>query len=121
LRHYSVHREKERVTHYVQFAVPKRSGGERVILAPKRELKAVLRALNSLLVEKPPVSEYAHGFRSLFDPAIRERTHRDLPSARNVGTVTKNNIRGASKGDGSALHAVTIFRPKRHVDNEVRE
>jgi RNA-directed DNA polymerase len=63
LRHYSVHREKERVTHYVQFAVPKRSGGERIILAPKRELKAVLRALNSLLVEKLPVSEYAHGFR----------------------------------------------------------
>jgi RNA-directed DNA polymerase len=63
LRHYSVHREKERVSHYVQFAIPKRSGGERIILAPKRELKAVLRELNSLLVDKLPVSEYAHGFR----------------------------------------------------------
>lgn len=63
LRHYSVHREKERVTHYVQFAVPKRSGGERIILAPKRQLKALLRALNTQLVQKLPVSEYAHGFR----------------------------------------------------------
>lgn len=62
LRHFSIHREKERVLHYVQFAIPKRSGGERVILAPKRELKTLLRSLNSLLITKLPVSEYSHGF-----------------------------------------------------------
>jgi RNA-directed DNA polymerase len=63
MRFYSVHREKERVVHYVQFAIPKRNGGERIILAPKRELKGLLRELNARLVEKLPVSEYAHGFR----------------------------------------------------------
>lgn len=75
LRYYSVHREKERVVHYVQFAIPKRSGGERVILAPKRELKALLRKLNALLVEKLPKSEYAHGFRKGRSIATNAATH----------------------------------------------
>lgn len=75
LRHYSVHRERERVAHYVQFAIPKRSGGERVILAPKRDLKAVLREVNKQLVEKLPVSEYAHGFRKGRSIATHAEAH----------------------------------------------
>ena len=63
LRHFSIHRPMERVSHYVQFAIPKRTGGERLILAPKKELKRLQRRLNELLVNRLPVSEYAHGFR----------------------------------------------------------
>lgn len=63
LRHYSIHRQRERVVHYVQFAVAKRDGSERLILAPKRRLKALQRKLLQLLVDKLPVSEHAHGFR----------------------------------------------------------
>lgn len=63
LRFFSIHREADRFRHYVSFAVPKRSGGERVLHAPKRKLKAIQRRLNGLLVEKLPVSEHAHGFR----------------------------------------------------------
>lgn len=62
LRHFSVHRQRDRVSHYVTFAVPKRSGGQRLIHAPKKGLKAVQRKLLSLLVEKLPVSPHAHGF-----------------------------------------------------------
>jgi RNA-directed DNA polymerase len=62
LRHYSVHRERDRVSHYLTFAVPKRSGGQRLIHAPKSGLKAVQRKLLSLLVQKLPVSPHAHGF-----------------------------------------------------------
>jgi RNA-directed DNA polymerase len=62
LRHFSQHRYREGIAHYVTFAVPKRSGGERLIHAPKRRLKAVLRNLDSLLVSKLPKSEHAHGF-----------------------------------------------------------
>ena len=62
LRHYSIHSARERVPHYVMFAVPKRSGGERLIMAPKSRLKAIQRRLNALLVAKLPASEYAHGF-----------------------------------------------------------
>jgi len=60
---FSIHRERERQPHYVTFAIPKRSGGKRLIMAPKRRLKAIQRKLLELLVEKLPVSEHAHGFR----------------------------------------------------------
>lgn len=63
LRHFSIHREKERTPHYVTFAIPKRSGGERHIMAPKRRLKAIQRSLLALLVEKLPATDQAHGFR----------------------------------------------------------
>lgn len=64
LRHFSIHRQKERVAHYITFAVPKRNGGERLILAPKAKLKALQRKLNALLVIRLPVSDAAHGFRA---------------------------------------------------------
>jgi retron-type reverse transcriptase len=60
---FAIHRERERQTHYVTFAIPKRSGGKRLIMAPKRRLKAIQRKLLDLLVEKLPVSESAHAFR----------------------------------------------------------
>jgi retron-type reverse transcriptase len=62
LRYYAIHRDASRVYHYVTFAIPKRSGGQRQILAPKRKLKAIQRKLR-LLVDDLPVSEHAHGFR----------------------------------------------------------
>jgi retron-type reverse transcriptase len=64
LRHFSTHSPKDRITHYVTFAIPKRTGGERLIMAPKARLKRLQRKLNALLVNKLPVSEYAHGFRT---------------------------------------------------------
>ncbi len=64
LRHFSVHSARDASSHYVTFAVPKRSGGERLIMAPKSRLKAVQRELQRTLVSKLPLSEYAHGFRT---------------------------------------------------------
>src|SRR5438093_3030981 len=62
LRHFCQHRQRETVPHYITFAIPKRTGGERLIHAPKRRLKEVLRKLDRLLVCKLPKSEHAHGF-----------------------------------------------------------
>jgi hypothetical protein len=61
-RHFCQHRQRETTPHYVTFAIQKRSGGERLIHAPKRRLKEVLRKLDRLLVCKLPRSERAHGF-----------------------------------------------------------
>jgi len=61
LRHLSQHRQRETAPHYITFAIPKRSGGERLIHAPKRRLKEVLRKLDRLLVRSCQ-SEHAHGF-----------------------------------------------------------
>jgi len=60
---FAIHRERERQPHYVTFAIPKRSGGRRLIMAPKRRLKSIQRNLLTLLVEKLPVGDHAHAFR----------------------------------------------------------
>lgn len=60
---FAIHRERERQPHYITFSIPKRSGGKRLIMAPKRRLKALQRRLLALLVEKLPVSQHAHAFR----------------------------------------------------------
>lgn len=60
---FTTHREREQHPHYVAFSIPKRSGGRRVIMAPKRGLKTVQRTALAQLVERLPVSEYAHAFR----------------------------------------------------------
>jgi RNA-directed DNA polymerase len=62
LRHFSIHRAKERTPHYVTYEIAKRSGGKRLIHAPKKRLKAILQKVLHELVEKLPVSEHAHGF-----------------------------------------------------------
>ena len=100
LRHFSIHREKERTPHYVTFAIPKRSGGERLIMAPKRRLKAVQRQLLALLVDKLPVTEHAHGFRrgrsirTGAEPHVGRRTvvHLDLQDF--FPTITFARVRG---------------------------
>ena len=75
LRHYSIHRQRETSPHYVTFAIPKRSGGHRLIHAPKKRLKAIQRRLNAELVGKLPVSQYAHGFRAGRSVASNAKCH----------------------------------------------
>lgn len=75
LRHFSMQRDMERVPHYIQFAIPKRRGGERLLLAPKCKLKKIQRQLNTLLVSKLPVSDYAHGFRAQRSIATHAANH----------------------------------------------
>jgi retron-type reverse transcriptase len=63
LRFYAIHRRAERYPHYVAFTLPKRSGGQRLIMAPKRRLKDIQRRLGDLLVRRLPGSDHSHGFR----------------------------------------------------------
>jgi RNA-directed DNA polymerase len=63
LHYFACHRLDDQICHYVSFRIPKSSGGSRLIMAPKRELRALQRSLLEQLVEKLPMSEYAHGFQ----------------------------------------------------------
>lgn len=74
-RYFSQHRHRETLSHYVAFAIPKRSGGERIIHAPKKKLKAVLRAVDKLLISRLPVSAHAHGFVKGRSIATNARLH----------------------------------------------
>ena len=100
LRHFSIHRQRERVPHYLAYAIPKRSGGTRIIHAPKQRLKAILRTVQRELVGKLPVSTHAHGFvtgRSVKTgalPHVRKQVVMRLDLADFFGTVTMARVRG---------------------------
>jgi retron-type reverse transcriptase len=62
LRWFTHDRPADTVWHYVRYTVPKRSGGERVILAPKPELKALQRKILRGLLAQVPAAPAVHGF-----------------------------------------------------------
>jgi RNA-directed DNA polymerase len=62
LRWFTHDRPADTTWHYVRYVIPKRSGGERVILAPKRELRALQRKVLDGLVAHVPTAWAAHGF-----------------------------------------------------------
>ena len=62
LRYLSYYRSISKISHYIQYAIPKKSGGVRNISAPLPRLKYVQRAILDKLLLKVKISEYAHGF-----------------------------------------------------------
>jgi retron-type reverse transcriptase len=62
LRWLAFHNEAATRTHYVQFSVPKRSGGTRTLSAPHRSLAEAQRWVFREVVSKLPVEAPAHGF-----------------------------------------------------------
>jgi hypothetical protein len=113
LRFWSIHRRDDRVWHYVQFTIPKASGGQRLILAPKKRLKAIQRRLVELLVSKLPVSEYAHAYRAghsvrtMAEPHVGRRVLVQLDLKDFFPTITFGRVRGllVALGYGYAVAA----------------
>ena len=100
LRWLACHRYDDRLTHYYQYRVPKRSTGFRTIMAPKTTLKSAQRTLLEQLVQRLPVSDHAHGFVAGRSVATNARhhvgrrvvLHFDLEDF--FGTVTFGRVRG---------------------------
>lgn len=63
LRFLAFARRTSRTTHYVTFAVPKKSGGVRVISAPMPRLRAAQDWILRNILDRVPVHDAAHGFR----------------------------------------------------------
>jgi retron-type reverse transcriptase len=100
LRHFSIHRDRDRVCHYVTFAIAKRNGSQRLIMAPKRRLKAIQKTMLRELVSKLPVSEAAHGFlpgrsiRSGATPHVGQKVLLKLDLRDFFPSVTFARVRG---------------------------
>ncbi len=62
LKWLAFHSEVVKHTHYVRFAVKKKSGGERVLSSPHKKLKAIQRWLLAEVLNKIPLEDPAHGF-----------------------------------------------------------
>ena len=112
---FAIHRERERQPHYVRFAIPKRSGGKRLILAPKRRLKAIQRKLLALLIEKLPMSEHAHAFRrgrsirSGAEPHVGKRSVLKLDLKDFFPSVSAARVRGLLIACGYSFPVATTL------------
>lgn len=62
LRWLAYHAEASTVTHYVRFMIPKKSGGERMLSAPHRQLAAAQRWIFEHILTPLPAHDAAHGF-----------------------------------------------------------
>ena len=62
LRYLAFAREVSTVSHYHRFTIPKRTGGERLISAPHRKLKAAQHWILAHVLEPLALAEHAHGF-----------------------------------------------------------
>lgn len=62
LRWLAFHAEASTLSHYVQFLVPKKSGGERMLSAPHEQLAAAQQWILANILSKLPAHEAAHGF-----------------------------------------------------------
>ena len=115
LRSFSTHSARDRRAHYVTFAIPKRSGGERLIMAPKTRLKRLQRQLNALLVTKLPVSEYAHGFlgghsvRTNAEPHVGKNVILRLDITDFFGAIHFGRVRGLLIAFGYGYSVATVL------------
>jgi retron-type reverse transcriptase len=100
LRWFTHDKAADAVWHYVKYTIPKRSGGQRVILAPKRELKALQRKILDEILAKVPASESAHGFITGRSVVTNARPHVGKEVVLNLDlkdffpTVTFPRVRG---------------------------
>jgi retron-type reverse transcriptase len=62
LRWLSFHRRGAALVHYHRYQIPKRSGGQRLISAPKPQLARCQRWVLEEILSRLPVTDLAHGF-----------------------------------------------------------
>ncbi len=100
LRWFTHDKPAETVWHYVRYTVPKRRGGERTILAPKRELKALQRKVLQDILMRVPAASCAHGFvpeRSIVtnaEPHVGKQVVLNLDLKDFFPSITFGRVRG---------------------------
>jgi RNA-directed DNA polymerase len=115
LRFLAYHREVSTVSHYRRFKIPKRTGGERVISAPRRRLKAAQHWILHQLLERLPVSEHAHGFCAGRSIVSNARPHLGASVVINVDlrdffpSVSQRRIKGLFRKLGYAEEVATLL------------
>ncbi len=132
LRWMAYHRDAATKLHYYRFTIPKRTGGERPIWAPHKQLKAAQRWILRNIVERLPVHGAAHGFlpgRSIASNAAQHSGARiivkvDLKDF--FPTVTLPRVKGVFRKAGYREQIATLLAllcteaPREIVEHEGR-
>jgi RNA-directed DNA polymerase len=115
LRWLAFHDDAPQRIHYVQFEVPKRSGGTRLLSAPMPRLAAAQRWVLDHLLAKLPLEDAAHGFVSRRSTVTAARPHVGRDVVLNVDiedffpTITFPRVRGVFTSLGYSPAVATIL------------
>ena len=115
LRWMAYHRDAATKLHYYRFTIPKRSGGERPIWAPHKQLKAAQRWILRNIVERLPVHGAAHGFLPGRSIASNAAQHADSKIIVKVDlkdffpTVTLPRVKGVFRKAGYREQIATLL------------
>ena len=115
LRFLAFHSEAQTVAHYTQFEVPKRSGGTRVLSAPKPKMAKAQEFILHELLEKLPTEAPAHGFIKGRSTVTNARMHQGQSVVMNQDlvdffpTITFPRVRGLFCRMGYSPAVATIL------------
>lgn len=115
LRWLAFHSEASAVTHYVRFAVPKKSGGVRELAAPHHDLASAQRWILINLLERVPLHEAAHGFvrtrgtMSNAVPHVLKATVINLDLKDFFPSITFPRVKGIFQGLGYSPAVATVL------------
>jgi hypothetical protein len=132
LRWLCFHNEAADRMHYVQFLVPKRSGGTRLLAAPLPRLSRAQAWILRSLLDKVPAESPAHGFVKGRSTVTNARPHTDRAVVVNLDlsdffpSITWRRVRGVFEKLGYSPAAATVLAllctepPRRRVEYEGR-
>ncbi|MEM9070116.1 MAG: reverse transcriptase family protein [Myxococcota bacterium] len=115
LRWLSFHEEAARKTHYVQFSVPKRTGGTRVLSSPMPHLRKAQTFVRESILEKLTLHDAAHGFVGGRSTVTCAKPHQGRDVVVNLDlkdffpSVTFPRVRGLFEMVGYSPAAATIL------------
>ncbi|HLL23234.1 MAG TPA: reverse transcriptase family protein [Kofleriaceae bacterium] len=115
LRWLCFHTEAAQKTHYVYFAVPKRSGGTRLLAAPHAKLAAAQQWIQEHILGKLELTPYAHGFVPQRSTVTNARLHVgrsiviNLDLADFFPSITYPRVRGLFESIGYSPAAATLL------------
>jgi hypothetical protein len=115
LRWLAYHRDVDSGTHYHRWYVPKRDGSQRLISAPKPELKAAQRWIAREVTEHLPVHGAAHGFLAGRSIATNAHVHAGARVVVKLDirgfypTVTVRRVKGLLRRAGLGEQVATVM------------
>jgi len=115
LRFLAFARNTSKVTHYVQFTIPKRTGGERLISAPMERLKRAQHWILEQLLANQWLHDAAHGFRAERSIVTNAQPHVGAEVVINLDlkdffpTVTYKRVKGLFRSLGYSESVATII------------
>ena len=115
LRFLAFNRKTSTVSHYVRFKIPKKTGGERIISAPMPKLKQAQYWILEHILNKIPVHDAVHGFRSDRSILTNAKPHVGADVVINIDledffpSVSYKRVKGLFRSFGYSEAAATIF------------